>query len=204
MGSYSLVYVMEAPSLKEALGLALDVKCSSGMVPARIEGDAMGSLFFNEAAAKLVVEGRNDAVDYAFVHVSWRLFRLWVEAYFHPLCVGHLDSYLVLDEVLADYRGMTGDVGMTRNSLRRKIGEWAATCDYIEALNPYDLCTTKPYPGRYNGRILRRLRDAGAPVDFIFLRTDPEVYPRTKAECEAEERELEKKKIEEGRIDGAV
>ena len=198
MGSYSLVYVMEASSLKEALGLALDVKCSSGMVPARIEGDAMGSLFFNEAAAKLVVEGRNDAVDYAFVHVTWRLFRLWVQAYFHPLCVEHLDSYLVFDEVLADYRRMTGDVGMTGNRLRRKIGEWVAGCDYIEALNPYDLCTVKPDPGRYNGRILRRRRDAdgnpsGAPVDFIYLRTDPEVYPRTKAECEAEERELEKR-----------
>lgn len=189
---------MEASSLKEALGLALDVKCSSGMVPARIEGDGLGSLFFNEAAAKLVVEGRKDAVDYAFAHVTWRLFRLWVQAYFHPLCVEHLDSYLVLNEVLADYRRMTGDVGMTGNRFSRKIGEWAAECDYIEASNPYDLCTVKPAPGRYNGRILRRLRDAdgnptGSPVDFIYLRTDPEVYPRAKAECEAEERESEKK-----------
>lgn len=197
MGRYSLVYVMEAPSLKEALGLALDVKCSSGMVPARIEGDAMGSLFFDEAAAKDVVEGRKDASSYAFVHVTRRLFRLWVQAFFHPLCVGHLDSYLVLDEVLADYRSMTGDVGMMQNSLRRKIGEWVATCDYIEALNPYDLCTTKPDEGKQNGRILRRRLDAdgnpsGVPVDFIYLRTDPEVYPRTKAECEAAERELEK------------
>ena len=195
MGRYSLVYVMEASSLKEALGLALDVKCSSGMVPARIEGDAMGSLFFDEAAAKSVVEGRKDASSYAFVHLTRRLFRLWVEAFFHPLCVGHLDSYLVLDEVLADYRGMTGDVGMTQNSLRRKIGEWVACCDYISEVNPYDLCTLKPAPGRYNGRILRRLRDAdgnpsGSPVDFIYLRTDPEVYPRTKAECEAAERNL--------------
>ena len=195
MGSYSLVYVMEASSLKEALGLALDVKCSSGMVPARIEGDAMGSLFFNEAAAKLVVEGRKDASSYAFVHVTRRLFRLWVQAFFHPLCVEHLDAYLSLDDVLADYRRRTGDVGMTRNRFRRKIGEWAAGCDYIEALNPYDLCTTKPDEGKQNGRILRRIRDAdgnptGAPVDFIYLRTDPEVYPRAKAECEAEERNL--------------
>lgn len=195
---YNLVYVMEASSLKEALGLALDVKCSSGMVPARIEGDGMGSLFFDEAAAKDVVEGRKDASSYAFVHVTWRLFRLWVQAYFHPLCVEHLDSYLVLNEVLADYRRMTGDVGMTQNSLRRKIGEWVACCDYVADVNPSDLCTLKPAPGRYNGRILRRRLDAdgnpsGVPVDFIYLRTDPEVYPRTKAECEAAERELEKR-----------
>ena len=119
----------------------------------------------------------------------------WVEAFFHPLCVGHLDSYLVLDEVLADYRGMTGDVGMTQNSLRRKIGEWVACCDYVADVNPSDLCTLKPDPGRHNGRILRRRLDAdgnpsGSPVDFIYLRTDPEVYPRTKAECEAAERDL--------------
>lgn len=195
MGRCNLIYVMEASSLKEALGLALDVKCSSGMVPTRIEDDEMGSLFFNEAAAKLVVEGRKDAVDYAFVHVTWRLFRLWVQAYFHPLSVEHLDAYLPLGDVLVDYRRKTGDVGMTQNSLRRKIGEWAACCDYVAEVNPYDLCTTKPTPGRYNGRILRRLRDAdgnptGAPVDFIYLRTDPEVYPHTKAECEAEERNL--------------
>ena len=195
MGCYSLVYVMKAPSLKEALGLALDVKCSSGMVPARIEDDAMGSLFFDEAAAKDVVEGRKDASSYAFVHVARRLFRLWVQAFFHPLCVEHLDAYLPLNDVLADYRRETGDVGMTWNRFRRKLGEWAAGCDYIEALNPYDLCTVKPDPGRYNGRILRRVRDAdgnpsGSPVDFIYLRTDPEVYPRTKAECEAAERNL--------------
>ena len=195
MGCYSLVYVMEASSLKEALGLALDVKSSSGMVPARIEGDAMGSLFFDEAAAKSVVEGRKDASSYAFVHLTRRVFRQWVQAYFHPLCVGHLDSYLVLDEVLADYRRMTGDVGMTQNSLRRKIGEWVACCDYVTEVNPYDLCTTKPDRGKQNGRILRRRLDAdgnpsGSAVDFIYLRTDPEVYPRTKAECEAAERDL--------------
>lgn len=197
MGSYSLVYVMEASSLKEALGLALDVKCSSGMVPARIEGDAMGSLFFNEAAAKSVVEGRMPPSRYESIH-PWKVcFREWAEGFFDPLATEHLDTYLVLRLVLADYQAETGDIGMNSVRFRRRLGEWAAECDYIEALNPYDLCTVKPVDGKQNGRILRRLRDAdgnlsGAPVDFIYLRTDPEVYPHTKAECEAEERESEK------------
>ena len=187
-------YHVKCPGLVDALRTACDVQQSCGMVPVSIDL-GFNVVCFDYGDALAVLDGRMPLSRYESIH-PWKVcFREWAEGFFDPLATEHLDTYLVERLVLADYQAVTGDIGMTSQRFRRRLGKWAAECDYIEALNPYDLCTVKPADGKQNGRILRRLRDAdgnptGSPVDFIYLRTDPEVYPHTKAECEAEERNL--------------
>ena len=123
-------------------------------------------------------------------------FEQWAESYFHPLCVEHLDRVIPVKEALDDFRLMSGLKDMTSNSFTRKLRSFARYCKYIEEMNPYDLCTTKPDRGKQNGRILKRLKDgfgnsAGSAVDHFYMKTKKEVYLQLKREYEAQERTLD-------------
>ncbi len=123
-------------------------------------------------------------------------FEQWAESYFHPLCVEHLDRVIPVKEALDDFRLMSGLKDMTSNSFTRKLRSFARYCKYIEEMNPYDLCTTKPDRGKQNGRILKRLKDGfgnsiGSAVDHFYMKTNKEVYLQLKREYEAQERTLD-------------
>lgn len=123
-------------------------------------------------------------------------FEQWAEAYFHPLCVEHLDKLIPIKEALDDFRQTSGLKDMTSNSFTRKLRAFARYCNYIEEMNPYDLCTTKPDKGKQNGRILKRLKDPmgvsyGSAVDHFYMKTDKEVYLPLKREYEAQDKSLD-------------
>ena len=123
-------------------------------------------------------------------------FEQWAEAYFHPLCVEHLDKVIPVIEALEDFRKSSGLKDMTSNSFTRKLRAFARYCNYIEEMNPYDLCTTKPDKGKQNGRILKRLKDSsgcsyGSAVDHFYMKTNQEVYLPLKKEYEVQERHLD-------------
>lgn len=195
-------YHVKCPGLDDALRAACDLYQSGGLMPDSIDfGPSVVRFDYRDARA--VIDGRMPLSRYEFIHAMEVSFRGWVDAFFHPLVDRHLDAYLVLDEVLADYRQMTGDGRMTRFRLLRRIAEWAEDCAYIDAVNPYDLCTTKPGGVKQVGRILRRRRDAdgeptGSPVDHIYLRTIPDVYAREKERYAAMERMIDDDLKEEG------
>lgn len=120
-------------------------------------------------------------------------FEQWAEAYFHPLCVEHLDKVIPVKEALDDFRQMSGLKDMTSNSFTRKLRSFANYCKYIEEMNPYDLCTTKPDKGKQNGRILKRLKDGmgvtfGSAVDHFYMKTKADVYLQLKRECELQDK----------------
>jgi hypothetical protein len=123
-------------------------------------------------------------------------FEQWAEAYFHPLCVEHLDKLIPVKEALDDFRQMSGLKDMTSNSFTRKLRAFARYCSYIDEMNPYDLCTTKPDKGKQNGRILRRLKDSmgmsyGSAVDHFYMKVKKEVYLPLKKEYDEQERNLD-------------
>lgn len=123
-------------------------------------------------------------------------FEQWAEAYFHPLCVEHLDKVIPVIEALEDFRKSSGLKDMTSNSFTRKLRAFARYCNYIEEMNPYDLCTTKPDKGKQNGRILKRLKDPsgcsyGSAVDHFYMKTNKQVYLPLKKEYEAQEKHLD-------------
>ena len=123
-------------------------------------------------------------------------FEQWAEAYFHPTSTEHLDKVIPIKEALDDFRLASGLKDMTSNGFTRKLRAFARYCPYIEEMNPYDLCTTKPDKGKQNGRILKRMKGAmgesvGSPVDHFYMKTKADVYAQLKREYELQERTLD-------------
>lgn len=123
-------------------------------------------------------------------------FEQWAEAYFHPTSTEHLDKVIPIKEALDDFRMASGLKDMTSNGFTRKLRAFARYCPYIEEMNPYDLCTTKPDKGKQNGRILKRMKgpmgeSVGSPVDHFYMKTKADVYAQLKREYELQERTLD-------------
>ena len=123
-------------------------------------------------------------------------FEQWAEAYFHPTSTEHLDKVIPIKEALDDFRLASGLKDMTSNGFTRKLRAFARYCPYIEEMNPYDLCTTKPDKGKQNGRILKRMKgpmgeSVGSPVDHFYMKTKADVYAQLKREYELQERTLD-------------
>ena len=123
-------------------------------------------------------------------------FEQWANIYFSPLS-DHLDKFIVRQEALDDFKRYSGLKDMTTNGFTRKLLAFVKYCDYTAELNPVDYCTVKPDPGKNNGRILRRQKDAsglpyGSPVDHIYIRTDKSVLIPLKKEMEQREADFEK------------
>ena len=105
-------------------------------------------------------------------------FEAWAEAYFSPISE-HLDRLIVRTDVVEDFRRYSGLKDITTAGFTKKLRAFVKYCPYTVALNPEDLCTVKPGPGRDNGRILKRVpvpgSSATALVDHIYIQTDPKV-----------------------------
>ncbi|MCR4602465.1 MAG: hypothetical protein K5683_02880 [Prevotella sp.] len=125
-------------------------------------------------------------------------FEQWANIYFSPLS-DHLDCFIVRQDALDDFRKFSGLKDMTTNGFTRKLQAFVKYCSYTSELNPADYCTTRPDPGRSNGRILKRLKNPstgmpqGSPVDHIYVRTDKSVFIPLKREMEEREKEFERK-----------
>ena len=121
-------------------------------------------------------------------------FEQWANQYFSPLG-NHLDTFIVRQEALDDFRRYSGLKDMTTNGFTKKLAAFVKYCEYTIELNPIDYCTVKPDPGRNNGRILRRLKDSagipgGSPVDHIYIRTDKQVLEPLRQEMLRREAEV--------------
>lgn len=113
-------------------------------------------------------------------------FEQWANIYFSPLG-DKLDTFVVRQDALDDFRRFSGLKDMTTNGFTRKLQAFVKYCNYTAELNPVDYCTVKPDPGRNNGRILKRLKNSmgvpiGNPVDHIYIRTIKEVLVPLKEE----------------------
>lgn len=124
-------------------------------------------------------------------------FEQWANIYFSPLG-GNLDTFIVRQDALDDFRKYSGLKDMTTNGFTRKLQAFVKYCNYTAELNPLDYCTVKPEPGRNNGRILKRPKNSmglpvGAPVDHIYIRTIKEVLLPLQEEMKKREAEVERK-----------
>ncbi len=122
-------------------------------------------------------------------------FEQWAGIYFSPLGE-HLDTFIVRQEALDDFRRYSGLKDMTTNGFTKKLQAFVKYCKYTAELNPVDYCTVKPEPGRNNGRILKRLKDpagipTGSPVDHIYVRTIKEILVPLREEMKRREEEIE-------------
>lgn len=118
-------------------------------------------------------------------------FQDWAEAFFAPDS-DHLDKLLCREEVVDDLKRYTGLKDITTNGFSKKLIAFVKWCPYTTTVNPADLCSKPPTPGKMNGRIMRRKKDSmgletGNPVDHIYIKTDP-------AALEAYRQDLERKK----------
>ena len=121
-------------------------------------------------------------------------FEQWANQYFSPIG-NHLDTFIVRNDALDDFRRYSGLKDMTTNGFTKKLQAFVKYCEYTVELNPIDYCTVKPEPGRNNGRILRRLKDnfgnpTGSPVDHIYIRTDKQILEPLRNEMLKREAEL--------------
>jgi hypothetical protein len=122
-------------------------------------------------------------------------FEQWANIYFSPLST-HLDTFIVRQDALDDFRKYSGLKDMTTNGFTKKLQAFVKYCEYTLELNPIDYCTVKPEPGRNNGRILKRLKDGfgnptGGPVDHIYVRTDKKVLLPLREEMLRRETDLD-------------
>ncbi len=122
-------------------------------------------------------------------------FEQWANMYFSPLG-DHLDTFIVRQDALDDFRKYSGLKDMTTNGFTKKLQAFVKYCEYTAELNPVDYCTVKPEPGKSNGRILRRLKDGfgnptGSPVDHIYVRTIKEILKPLKEEMLKREQGLD-------------
>lgn len=123
-------------------------------------------------------------------------FEQWANIYFSPLG-NHLDTFIVRQEALDDFRKFSGLKDMTTNGFTRKLQAFVKYCNYTAELNPVDYCTVKPEPGRNNGRILKRPKDSmgqpvgDSPVDHIYVRTNKEVLVPLREEMLKREEQIE-------------
>ncbi len=128
-------------------------------------------------------------------------FETWAETYFSPLGT-HLDRCVIRAEALEDFRKFSGLKDMTTKGFTKKLKAFVKMCKYTKALNPPEICTTPPEPGKDNGRILKRPVDAlgnplpnSNPVDNIYIQTDPDVLIPLRREMEERERIANEGKI---------
>ena len=187
-------YELEAPSLVDALRTALDLHASAGITPKSIDCGISESLAFCERDARRVVNGTLSESFYRGAHSFGASFGAWASWYFSPL-EDHLDCAIPLDDALEDYRFYSSNRMMSPVMFMKKLRDFARDCEYILEMNPRELCVVKPDEGMMNGRILKRRVDEngeryGGAVDHIFMKTNPDVYAKVKAECEAVERDF--------------
>lgn len=78
-------------------------------------------------------------------------FREWAEQYFAE-GGEHLDVDVVRENMLEDYKRFSGVTKVTAQSFKRSLVGFCYTCDYIDALNPEELCNS-------GSRILKDIED---------------------------------------------
>lgn len=196
--SVDLIYSVDG--LKAALSIAAELFSESGMSPSdiiRVDSRSYRFDYYDALAVKADVmplseyerrhyassEDDEDEADFA------RGFARWAEAYFHPLCVEHLDNYIPVREALADFRLSSGNKEIAIFPFMERLWEFSQESDYIAEMNPNEMCAVKPSHGRCFGRILRRPTDKdghhyGGVLDYLYMKTNSEVYPILKANLE--------------------
>lgn len=105
-------------------------------------------------------------------------FRDWAESYFaidNTSTGEHLDKELVREDVYKDFIRFAGGVAgkTTMQRFTKQLKGFVYTCEYIDCLNPADLCNS-------GSRIMRRIEDS-----FTQRKVQKEmIYLRTKKEAE--------------------
>lgn len=99
-------------------------------------------------------------------------FEDWANGYFSEES-GRLDTFLVRDKALTDYKIQSGSSKLTMQGFTKKLRSFVELCPWIEELNPKDYQNS-------SGRIIRREENAppGAnPVEMIYLKRKVEPAP---------------------------
>ena len=102
-------------------------------------------------------------------------FKDWAEAYFAPDS-GNLNDYVVRETAFEDYKRSSGASKTTMKSFTKSLKAFCYTCEYIEELNPEDLCNSG------GCRILKRIVDDNGQkkqTEMIYIRTKPEYRQET-------------------------
>ncbi len=99
-------------------------------------------------------------------------FKEWAEYYFAE-GGGNTDREVVREEAFAAYKSYSGVQKITMQKFTKSLRAFVYTCDYLDELNPADVCNSGP-------RILRRVENP-----FTHTRETKEmIYLRSKAEAE--------------------
>ena len=96
-------------------------------------------------------------------------FRDWAETYFSPES-GNLDVNIVRETAFEDYKRQSGLSKITMKGFTKSLKAFVYTCDYIQELNPQELCNS-------GSRILKRVGDLEGEKkmkEMIHLRTTEE------------------------------
>lgn len=94
-------------------------------------------------------------------------FRDWAEGYF-AVDGDHLDKELVKHEVFEHFKQHTALYKTTMKKFTKSLKSFCYTCDYIDSLNPEDVCGS-------DGRIIRKVKDDATgkteTKEMIYIRT---------------------------------